>query len=235
MPDPNLLLLEDAAEKLSTLLDQIVFVGGAMLGLLITDAGSAPVRVTTDIDVICEVTTYAAYTEFSERLRKLQFNEDTREDAPLCRWVNGDLTLDVMPLEKEILGFTNIWYRGALQFPSRFTLSNGLTIRVITAPFFLGTKMEAFRGRGQGDFHSSRDMDDFVAVVEGRDTIIEEIVAAPQDLCEFLSSAAKQLLSERHFIDALPGYLLPDEISQRRLPIIQRRLGAMASSIENRQ
>lgn len=88
--------------------------------------------------------------------------------------INGDLNLDVMPLEKDILGFTNTWYRGALQSPSRINLPNGLTIQVITAPFFLGTKMEAFRGRGRGDFQSSRDLDDFVAVVDGREDIIGE-------------------------------------------------------------
>jgi hypothetical protein len=78
MPNPNMVLLEDAAVKLSTLLDKIVFVGGAMLGLLITDPGAAPVRATTDIDVICEITTYAAYAEFSERLRKLKFLRGSR-------------------------------------------------------------------------------------------------------------------------------------------------------------
>ena len=37
MPDPNLPLLEDAARKLAPFLEEIVFVGGVTLGLLITD------------------------------------------------------------------------------------------------------------------------------------------------------------------------------------------------------
>jgi hypothetical protein len=37
MPDPNLPLLEDAARKLAAFLEEIVFVGGVTLGLLITD------------------------------------------------------------------------------------------------------------------------------------------------------------------------------------------------------
>jgi hypothetical protein len=35
MPDPNLPLLEDAVHKLAPFLDEIVFVGGITLGLLI--------------------------------------------------------------------------------------------------------------------------------------------------------------------------------------------------------
>jgi hypothetical protein len=50
-------------------------------------------------------------------------------------------------------------------------LPRGQKIRVITAPFFLGTKMEAFRGRGRMDFQASHDLKDFVAVIEGRDTL----------------------------------------------------------------
>lgn len=38
MPDPNLPMLKDAARKLAPFLDEIVFVGGVTLGLLISAA-----------------------------------------------------------------------------------------------------------------------------------------------------------------------------------------------------
>lgn len=44
MPNPNLELLELAAERLRQLLPEIVFVGGCATGLLIDDPGAAPVR-----------------------------------------------------------------------------------------------------------------------------------------------------------------------------------------------
>jgi hypothetical protein len=50
MPDPNLRLLEEAAKKLAPFLDEIVFVGGVTLGLLITDKAAAPIRSTDDVD-----------------------------------------------------------------------------------------------------------------------------------------------------------------------------------------
>jgi hypothetical protein len=111
----NLYLLENAAGKLGKLLDEVVFVGGSTLDLIVTDEAAAPIRGTVDVDVIAEITTYPGYVVFSEHLRELGFSEDTREAAHLCRWVHGDLTLDVMPLEKSVLGFSNRWYRGALE------------------------------------------------------------------------------------------------------------------------
>ena len=49
----------------------------------------------------------------------------------------------------------------------------GLRIRVVTAPYFVATKLEAFRGRGRGDYISSHDLEDLLAVIDGRDVIVE--------------------------------------------------------------
>ncbi|MEI9979892.1 MAG: hypothetical protein WDN23_13025 [Edaphobacter sp.] len=224
MPDPNLPLLEDAVQKLAPFLDEIVFVGGVTLGLLITDKAAAPIRGTNDVDVIAEIITYADYMEFSERLREAHFTEDAGEKPLTCRWHNGGLILDVLPLSTEALGFTNRWYALALEHASRFTLPNGQSIRVITAPFFLGTKMEAFRGRGNLDYQASHDLEDFVAVIEGRDSVIEEIAGSPLELREYLADAARRLRAESKFRDVLPGFVLQDE----RIPLIEKRLETIA-------
>ena len=52
--------------------------------------------------------------------------------------------LDVMSSKKGALGFSNRWYEGAIQAATQASLPSGKVIRLITAPFFLGTKMEAF-------------------------------------------------------------------------------------------
>ena len=221
MPDPNFPLLEDAVRRLAPFLDEIVFVGGVTLGLLITDAAAAPIRGTTDVDVIAEIVTYADYIAFSERLRQAHFTEDT---ALTCRWHNGSLTLDVLALNKEVLGFTNICYEPALRHPSTVSLPGGEMIRVISAPFFLGTKMEAFRGRGRMDYQASHDLEDFVAVIEGRETILQEILKAPQDLRDYLADAARALLEESRFLDVLPGFVLDGD----RVPLIRERIASIA-------
>jgi hypothetical protein len=223
MPDPNLRLLEEAATKLAPFLREIVFVGGVTLGLLITDKAAAPIRSTDDVDVIAEILTYVDYIAFSERLRKAQFREDTSEEPLTCRWFHGKLKLDVLALSKEVLGYTNIWYEGALNNAISFVLPGGQPIRVITAPYFLGTKMEAFRGRGQMDFLASRDLEDFVAVIDGRSTILKEIADSPSDVREYLAEAAKSLLSESRFLDAVPGFVL----DHGRVPLILERMNKL--------
>jgi len=64
-----------------------------------------------------------------------------------------------------VLGFTNRWYAPALEHATTFTPPSGTPIQMITTPFFLGTKMEAFRGRGNMDYQASHDLEDFVAII----------------------------------------------------------------------
>jgi hypothetical protein len=105
MPDHNLTLLKDAARLLQPLLSELVFVGGSITPLLITDKAASDVRPTYDVDAIAEITSYAAYADFSDRLRNLGFEEDTTEGAPICRWRQQNTIFDVMPLDEKILGF----------------------------------------------------------------------------------------------------------------------------------
>jgi hypothetical protein len=224
MQNPNLDLLENAAAKLRPLLPEIVFVGGCATGLLIDDPGAAAVRRTYDVDVIAEIASYAEYTVFSERLRALGFVEDDREEAPLCRWQQGDLLLDVMPLDASILGFSSRWYADALHSSAAVVLSGGTTIRAITAPYFLATKIEAFLGRGEGDYFASHDLEDFIAVIDGRSTLLAEVQQASPELRAFLGSSVRSLLTASRFQDALPGYLSADPANQARIPSLTRKL-----------
>jgi hypothetical protein len=222
----NLPLLEDAAAKLKHLLPEVVFVGGSTLDLLVTDQGSAPIRSTYDVDVIVAAD-YANYTVFCDRLRDVGFDNDTRPGAPLCRFLHGGLMLDVMSTQKGALGFSNCWYEGAIQTATPVALPSGEVIRLIAAPFFLGTKMEAFYDRGENDYYMSHDLEDFIAVVDGREQLLEELAGAPADLRKYLAEATGKLLENERFLDALPGYVPGDAISQRRIPIIIERLKAV--------
>jgi len=149
MANPNFQLLTDAAKLLKPILGELVFVGGCATALLITDSAAADVRPTFDVDAIAEITSYAAYAEFSERLRKLGFEEDAREDAPLCRWRQHTTTLDVMPLDEKILGFSNTWYRPAMDHAEERELEKDLTISIGRTGIFLCLEARSLRPQGQ--------------------------------------------------------------------------------------
>jgi hypothetical protein len=229
MANPNLQLLTDAAKLLEPILGELVFVGGCATALLISDTAAADVRPTCDVDAIAEITSYAGYTEFSEKLRKLGFQEDKREGAPLCRWRQQTTTLDVMPLDAKILGFSNSWYRPAMDHAEERELEPGLKIRLVAAVYFCASKIEAFAGRGKNDFPASRDLEDLIAVVDGRAELGEEIKAAANDVRSYLAKEIKKLLSIREFNDALPGYVPPDAASQERIGTIISRLEEIGS------
>jgi len=160
MDDTNYQLLVSAARLLKPLLDELVFIGGCATGLMITDEAAPSVRPTIDVDAIAEITSYVEYVNFSERLRALGFSEDTEEGAPLCRWKHGEVRLDLMPLDAKILGFSNRWYMAAMQAADPFMLAPTIQIRIVTPPCFVATKLEAFNGRGEGDYFNSRDLED---------------------------------------------------------------------------
>ena len=105
--DPNIAIVELAAFRLGPLLSEVVFTGGSTVGLLITDPGATYIRPTKDVDVITEVSAIYGYYQVSDKLRDLGFKEDSSDGAPLCRWVNNGLILDVMPTDPDILGFSN--------------------------------------------------------------------------------------------------------------------------------
>jgi hypothetical protein len=230
MNDSNREQLANAARLLRPLLGELVFVGGAVTGLLITDEAAVGPRITLDVDAIAEITSYAEYAAFGDRLRVLGFQEDTRDGAPLCRWVLDGTTLDVMPLDKRILGFSNRWCRAALESSVTTRLSDDLEIRIVTSPFFIATKLEAFKGRGKGDFFGSHDLEDLISVVDGRPELVAEVRAGAAGVRAYLRAEIEGLLSASGFLDALPGYLLPDAASQSRIHIVLRRLEELASA-----
>lgn len=224
--DPNLQLLEAAARALEPMLGEVVFVGGCVTGLLITDPAVAGIRPTTDVDVIAEVYSYAQYDELSDRLRKLELVQDAREGAPTCRWRQGNLTIDVMPVDEEVLGFANRWYLPAMESSENIELT-GLTLRRITPVYFVATKLEAFHGRGDGDHLTSHDLEDVIAVVDGREELVAEVRTAPEDVRGYIQGEFGELLRSEDFLNAMSG-LTADEV---RLPVLHERLAALASRV----
>lgn len=222
--NPNLEILMLAVDQLGELADEMVFLGGCATGLLITDPAAPPIRVTRDVDAIVQVVSRGEYYRLSEKLRALGFKEDTSDDAPLCRWVTDKVMLDVMPTDTTILGFGNEWYASAMQASEDMPLPNGKIIRIVSAPYFLITKLEAFDGRGGGDYLLSHDIEDIVAVLDGRPEILDEVKQSDPALVQALSERFRSLLNDNQFIDALSGHMPAGETSTARVSMILKTI-----------
>ena len=228
-PDPNLAMLERIAEALGPLRRRMVLLGGCATGLLLTDPAAAPIRATRDVDMIVETTGRSDYFKLEKELTKRGFRHDQSVGAPICRWTLGDLLVDVMPTDPSVLGFSNRWYREALDSSWLVRLPSGAEVSVASPAAFLATKLEAFFSRGRGDFVASHDIEDFVSVVDGREEIVDEIRASHEPVRRYLSVELGRLLVDERFLSALAGHLPSDRGSQARLPILLQRLRAVAT------
>ena len=84
-----------------------------------------------------------------------------------------------MPTDETILGWGNFWYKEAIQHSVDHKIAEDLIIKSVTAPYFLATKIEAFKSRGNNDFLGSHDFEDIITVIAGCVEIAEEIPRIP--------------------------------------------------------
>lgn len=222
MRNPNLAILELVAHALGPVCDEVVFVGGCATGLLLTQARPDRIRITEDVDIVAQALTVHDYYAIESRVRAQGFSNDMRPDAPICRWVYKNVTLDVMPAVKDILGFANRWYPLAIATAQPVTLPSGRTIRLIAAPVFIATKLEAFKDRGkdaggQPDYLGSHDLEDIITVSDRRPELLDECQAMPAELREYLAQEFTKLFASADFETTLAGHLPGDAASQSRL------------------
>ena len=217
-------ILERAARALGPLRASVMFVGGAVTWLHITDKATLRPRQTLDVDVVVEVAALSDYHAFGDRLRELGFGEDSREGAPLCRWCHDDITLDLLPTNGAMLGFSNRFYSAAFTRAREHEIQDVGPIRVALATDFLAMKLEAFGDRGTGDYLSSKDLEDVIALIDGRPEILGELRTADGVVREYVVDELSRFLADDYFLDAISGHLTGDPSSQARASIVHARL-----------
>lgn len=220
----NLRMLEFVATKLGNVRNDVVFLGGCTTGLFISDPNVPDVRYTLDVDCIVDVISLNQYHQLEKKLTQQGFKKSLQEDV-ICRWFYDDVILDVMPTDEKILGFGNCWYKEAIAASAIYTLTDTLEIRVVTAPYFLATKFEAFRTRGKMDFYASHDFEDIVSVLDGRIEIVDEIKNADKNLKEYLIHSIFEITDSPSFKGAIPGHFVPyGGVANDRIELFEQKL-----------
>jgi hypothetical protein len=223
MADPNRDHLIQIANRLGRMNAELVYVEGVVTGLLITDQAAPEIRTTKDVDCIIEVTTRADYdTRVRGMLTERGFVEMQGDGIPICAWTIDGLRLDVMPTNNA-LGFSNLWYEGAIRTATQLDLGE-ISIRVISPAYFLATKLEAFESRGNEDFLISHDLEDIIAVIDGRPEIVRDVKESDDEVSRFLITKFSQMLSNVDFRAALPGHV----VDSARTPIVLERIRQLA-------
>lgn len=225
--DDIVAFLLPVVERLNETGVPFVLVGGVAVPFYLSDDLADHVRPTKDIDVIVAAAKLSQFDRIEERLRKFGF---VNHPEIRHRWLLGDTLIDVLPAESDIMVTINRWYPATFDTAEVIEIAPGHGVRIASPACFLATKMEAFSDRGRGDFLASHDLEDFVSVIDGRHSIIEDVAGnCPPDVRDFLRISVKRLLEIREFLDALEGYLPPNRRTEDRLLQLRARLAQFIS------
>lgn len=224
----SLYMLQTIAEALGDdLRERLVFVGGCTTVLFITDEITLEdVRSTDDVDLIVDLAGYAEWADLQEHLRQRGFAESP-DDTVICRMRLGSLKVDFMPDDEEILGFSNRWYAKGIETAVTIPLTPQINIKRLSSALFVATKLEAYLGRGEGDFFTSRDLEDILLVFDGRPEIVAEILEADEVVRQFIAEQITLLLADRDFDPFLDGNIRGPE---GRTDIVRERFVAVSQS-----
>ena len=212
----NIELIQCVADGLSNLKDDVVFVGGSVAELYARQPELSDIRPTIDVDCVVKIATYSEYTHLEEKLRSIGFHNDTAIGAPLCRKIYKGIMVDIMPLNTDILGFSNRWYKDGMENKITTRLPNGIEIFVFPVEYYIATKFEALNSRGGTDIRGSHDWEDIVYVMTNCPELLEKIKQRKDVMfMEYMQEQFMLLLNNNNIREiiysALP-YDSPDEM-----------------------
>lgn len=194
MSEYSLNMIEVVARGLDDLKDRAVFVGGAVAGIYVDDPASEDARPTEDVDCVFQLATTGDYYALEEELRKRHFQNDTDSNV-ICRWKYQDITVDIMPDDDVILGFSNRWYKKGFSKKVKYNLPNGDYVYILPVSYYLATKLEAIASRGGDDLRCSHDFEDLIFVLNGCVAIEESLQhIEDEELQEYLQAKFKELI-----------------------------------------
>jgi hypothetical protein len=168
--------LVSVVSSLGELIEESVIVGGAVLPLYLDPAHAHGVRVTLDVDIVHRASRWTERVRLDEQLRERGWL-NVMLDAPICRWTTpARVLVDVLSPSEDAMGFTNPWFEPCWNDVQVVPLGDNLTMRILKVTSYLATKIAAFSQRGGNDWYSSKDIEDIVTVIAGRQTLPDDVL-----------------------------------------------------------
>ncbi|HAU1766426.1 TPA: hypothetical protein JBJ36_02890 [Legionella pneumophila] len=195
--------LYKAATLLKDLNEQVVYVGGRIVGLLITDLIEDDVRPTYDIDVALDLgrTDIVAHYSLQKKLESLGFKPDGNVN---CRYILDDFMIDIMYTDGVLQGINSNWYQAGFDNAIEIQIKDK-KIKILNAVYFIATKLEAFTDRAykNNDYWDCKDLEDIINVINGRPELLVEIMNSPNEVVQFISGYFKKLIEDPKWFEAI--------------------------------
>ncbi|MFO8062035.1 MAG: hypothetical protein R6U31_03825 [bacterium] len=185
------------------------FIGGASCGFYIDDPNASRVRPREDIDCIVDTSSDREFDQFIKQIASLGFEKNNASESQ-SRWDYNGITVDIVKACRD----ENGWYpEGIRECEER--IMGDVTVRYLSLPYFLASKLEALKQRGTGDLSSSRDFEDIVIVLDGL-ADISVLNEFPEDVLLFIKESFKSIIKRKDFYDALIGHIDVSPIREKR-------------------
>jgi predicted nucleotidyltransferase len=206
--------LANVALGLQELRKKVVFVGGAVINLYNDDLAAEAIRPTEDIDMTLKLESYYEWTKIQERLLELEFFPDPFGHA-ICSYTFKGISIDIMTAEDSVIGETNSWYMPGFKDLKTVLIQNNISIQILSAPYFLATKFEAFKNRGFNDYRCSHDFEDIIFILDNRTTIVNEILSADEKVKKYIKEELQILTNHKNAIEILSMHIHPSIVRER--------------------
>lgn len=155
----NIGAIKRIARALGDLNTRVVYVGGAVVSLYISDPAAEDMRPTQDIDISLEITTLGQLENLRQELARKRFIQSA-EDTVMCRFHYNGIPVDVMATEEIGWAPANRWFLPGFKHIQTLELEPGLQVRILSVAYYLATKFEAYKDRGNNDPRTSKDFED---------------------------------------------------------------------------
>jgi len=213
-------VIKKIAVALDELNDQVVYVGGAVVGLYINDPAADDVRPTKDIDISVDIASLVALEALREELNDKGFTQ-TSEDHVICRFRYDDIKVDVMNTKAVGWAPANPWFAPGFHVKQVVEVDKQ-KIQILPLPYFLASKFSAFNDRGAKDPRTSHDFEDIVYILDNRLDIVEQLIASPEDVKPFLKNELEAILEDTFKQEAILGNLSYENRNTRFNKIIEK-------------
>jgi hypothetical protein len=228
---PSLDRVAAVARALGDLKGAVVFIGGAIAPLLMTDPPFLEARITSDVDGVVASHTYADTEALRVRLDARGFRQDPKDRKHAHRWRDpSGIPFDLVPAGAHLGGSGNPWDAIGIATAVEATIAGEVRIRHVTAPAFLAQKWAAHHDRGRDDPLVSRDLEDILALLASRPGIVEEVAAAPPELRAYVGQQAHEFLVSRDAEDLLAAHLHNAQDPAGAIAAVRTLLGRLGQS-----
>ena len=204
---PSVVRIIAVVGELGTLANDVVFIGGAIAPLLHTSSPLPRPRPTKDVDGVLASHRYDDADQLHQALRDRGFHHDTTRTGHVHRWISPTgILFDLVPAGDHTGGSGNPWDAEAIASAVEVTVE-GVTFRHASAPAFIAMKLAAFSDRGGGDVRASHDVEDVVALIASRETIVRDIDGAAPAVRDRLRVFAASMIASGFAEEVVAGHL----------------------------